>query len=232
MEAVIRVKGLVKYYDGELILDGVSFEVARSEALGIVGPNGAGKSTLLRILAGVEPYDGGSVEVRGRVGFVTQDTILLPWRSLKGNVMLAAKLARVPPRVAEERIREYANLLGLDEYLSKRPGEVSGGTARKAQILMALVLEPEILLLDEPFTGLDVNTVASLQDALRELRREGITLIVVSHMISELARVADKLAFLTHKPAKIRRIVDLRLGSERVAEELAEELYGGFSRRL
>jgi NitT/TauT family transport system ATP-binding protein len=226
LEVVVSIRDLVKRYNGETVLGGVSLEVRRGEALGIVGPNGAGKSTLLRIIAGIEPYDEGIVEARGRIGFVTQETLLLPWRTLRGNVLLAARIARVPRRVAEQRLEELAHLLSIEKYLDMRPSEVSGGTARKAQILMALILDPDILLLDEPFTGLDVNAVSSLQEALVNLRKRGITLIVVSHMLGELARVVDRVAMLTHKPARVRRIVDLHGGADEVVKEIAEELYG------
>jgi len=231
VEVVVRVEGLVKTYGGETVLGGVSLEASRGEALGVVGPNGAGKSTLLRIIAGVEGYDAGRVEVRGRVGFVPQETILLPWRSLRGNVLLAARIAGVPRREAEERLEDGARLLGIEEYLNMRPGEVSGGTARKAQILMALVLRPEVLLLDEPFTGLDVASVASLQETLTALRRRGLTMIVVSHMIGELVRVVDRLVLLSHKPARVRGVYDIRGDSSALARMLAEELGGGLAAR-
>ncbi len=210
---VVRVEDLVKYYGGELVLDHISLSVRAGEAVGIAGPNGAGKSTLLRILAGVEPYDGGRVEVRAEVGYVPQDIILLPWRTLRGNILLAAKLRRIPRGEAEEIILREARRMGLEEYLDRYPREVSGGTRRKAQILMALVLNPGLLLLDEPFTGLDSTTIEALQETIRSLRdRYGMAIVTVSHMMDELLTISDRLYILTHKPARVKRIVDLAGG--------------------
>ncbi len=207
MEDAIIVRNLVKKYGNDLVLDGISLTVRRGESIGLAGPNGAGKSTLLKIIAGIEPYDSGEVVVNGRVGFVPQETILLPWRTLRSNVLLAAKIRGIPKQAAWEKMGEGARILGITEYLDYYPRQVSGGTARKAQILMALVLNPDILLLDEPFTGLDRDTITALQKTLLDLRREySLTIITVSHMLDELIAIADKLYLLTHKPARIREV--------------------------
>ena len=210
---VVSVKDLVKYYGGELVLDHISLTVESGESVGIAGPNGAGKSTLLRIIAGVEPYDAGRVEVRASIGYVPQDIVLLPWRTLRGNILLAAKIRRVPRREAEEVMLREAERMGLIEYLDRYPREVSGGTRRKAQILMALVLKPGLLLLDEPFTGLDSTTIEALQETIRGLRkRYGMAIVTVSHMMDELLSISDRLYVLTHKPARVKRVVDLAMG--------------------
>ncbi|MCE4627539.1 MAG: ATP-binding cassette domain-containing protein [Desulfurococcales archaeon] len=206
-DVAIIVRGLRKSYGGSLVLDGVSLEIPRGSIVGIVGPNGCGKSTLLRILAGVEDYDEGVVEVRGRPALVPQETILLPWRTLRGNIMLAAKIRRVPREVAEKRMLEAASILGLTDYLNMYPREVSGGTARKASILMALVLLPDILLLDEPFTGLDRDSIAALQETIARLRRAyKLTVVVVSHMLDELYSLSERIFVMSHRPSKIVRI--------------------------
>ncbi|MCE4617147.1 MAG: ATP-binding cassette domain-containing protein [Desulfurococcales archaeon] len=206
-EPVVIVEDLVKTYDGELVLDHIDLMVLRGESIGIAGPNGAGKSTLLKIIAGIEHPTSGRVEVRGRVGFVPQETLLLPWRTLRGNIMLAAKLRGIPAGEAKETVLWASKLLSLEEYLDKRPAQVSGGTRRKAQILMALVLKPDILLLDEPFTGLDQDTINALQEALLGLQRNHkLTMVTVSHMLDELMSISSKLYLLTHKPARIREM--------------------------
>ncbi len=211
METMIRVRDLVKKYGEDLVLDHITLEVKRGESIGIVGPNGAGKSTFLRVLAGIEPYDSGIVEVYGSIGFVPQETILLPWRTLKGNILLAAKIRGIERHNAEKILEENAEILAISRYLNMYPSQVSGGTARKAQILMALVLNPDILLLDEPFTGLDTETIESFQRQIKELKdAHGLTIITVSHMMDELMEIADRLVMLTHKPARIRKILQVR----------------------
>ena len=206
-DVAIIVRDLKKSYGGNPVLDGVSFEVPRGSIVGIVGPNGCGKSTLLRIIAGVEDYDDGFVSVKGRPALVPQETILLPWRTLRGNIMLAARIRRVPKKVAEERMLEAAEILGLTEYLDMHPREVSGGTARKASILMALVLLPDILLLDEPFTGLDRDSIAALQETIVRLRRAyGLTVVIVSHMLDELYSLSERIFVMSHRPSRIVKV--------------------------
>ena len=204
----VKAENIVKYYGQEKILEGITLTIHRGEAVGIAGPNGAGKSTLLRIIAGLEPPTEGTIKVHGRIGYVPQEVILLPWRTLRGNILLAAKLRHIPRERAEQVILWGARLLGLEEYLDKRPYQVSGGTRRKTQILMALATDPQILLLDEPFTGLDRDTIKALQEAIGELRnKRGLTIIIVSHMIDEVLPIVDRLYILTHKPAKIKQIL-------------------------
>ncbi|MCE4609026.1 MAG: ATP-binding cassette domain-containing protein [Desulfurococcales archaeon] len=211
METIIRVRNLVKRYREDLVLDHITLEVRRGESIGIVGPNGAGKSTFLRVLAGIEPYDSGTVEVDGSIGFVPQETILLPWRTLKGNILLAAKIRGIERYVAERILEENAEILAISGYLDMYPSQVSGGTARKAQILMALVLDPDILLLDEPFTGLDMETIESFQAQIKELKEaHNLTIITVSHMMDELMEISDRLIMFTHKPARIKRILQVK----------------------
>ncbi len=211
METIIRVRNLVKRYREDLVLDHITLEVRKGESIGIVGPNGAGKSTFLRVLAGIEPYDSGTVEVDGSIGFVPQETILLPWRTLKGNILLAAKIRGIERYVAERILEENAEILAISGYLDMYPSQVSGGTARKAQILMALVLDPDILLLDEPFTGLDMETIESFQAQIKELKEaHNLTIITVSHMMDELMEISDRLIMFTHKPARIKRILQVK----------------------
>ncbi|MEB3765275.1 MAG: ATP-binding cassette domain-containing protein [Desulfurococcales archaeon] len=211
METIIRVRDLVKRYGEDLVLDHITLDIRKGESIGIVGPNGAGKSTFLRVLAGIEPYDSGTVEVDGSIGFVPQETVLLPWRTLRGNILLAAKIRGIERHVAEKILEENAEILAISGYLDMYPSQVSGGTARKAQILMALVLNPDILLLDEPFTGLDMETIESFQAQIKELKEvHNLTIITVSHMMDELMEISDRLIMFTHKPARIRRILQVK----------------------
>ncbi len=205
------VWNLVKSYGEDLVLDHISLEVKKGESIGIIGPNGSGKSTFLRVLAKIEPYDSGIVNVKGSIGLVPQEIILLPWRTLKSNILLAAKLRGIERHVAEKILEENAEILGISGYLNMYPSQVSGGTARKTQILMALVLDPDILLLDEPFTGLDKETIENFQTQIKKLKENhNLTIITVSHMMDELIEISDRLVVFTHKPAKIKRILQLK----------------------
>ncbi len=213
MEAVI-VDEVRKSFGGERVLDGITLHVKKGDALGIVGPNGCGKTTLLRIIAGLLQPDEGRVLVKGSVSMVPQENLLLPWKTIRGNIELGPRIRGADKHVAREAAKEAAGLLGITEYLDMYPGRVSGGTARKATIARALALKPEILLLDEPYTGLDVKSIASLQASLKKLKGE-VTMIVVSHQLSELLELVDRIALLSHKPTRIMKIIELEKPEER-----------------
>ncbi len=218
---VVRITGVEKRFGGELVLAGITMSVGKGESIGIAGPNGCGKTTLLRIIAGVEKPDKGQVEIHGSIGMVPQENLLLPWRSIRGNLMLPLRIRGVSREESENMVEKVAELLGITEYLDKYPSQVSGGTARKASIARALVLEPDILLLDEPYTGLDAKTISSLQETLRNLRsREGITMIIVSHQLNELVEVTDKIYVLTHKPTRIKTVIEKNRINEKILREI------------
>lgn len=214
MDELIKVEGVRKSFNGLEVIDGISFVLNRGEALGIVGPNGAGKSTLLRIIAGIMKPDSGSIEVRGKIGYTPQDNLLLPWFNLEDNILLPVKISAIDDKEARRRLEALAESLGIKDYLKKRVKEVSGGTARKAALARSLIISPDILLLDEPYTGLDVGSVRSLHQALKKLREEmRIGMIIVSHQIGELAEISDRIIVLSHRPARIVREISLKNGN-------------------
>ncbi len=203
MDAIIAEE-VVKNYGGERVLAGLSIRVKVGESIGIVGPNGCGKTTFLKILAGLMEPDMGRVVVRGSRAIVFQDNLLLPWMNVKDNISLGLKLKGYPPNLIEERVKAVSTLLGIEEYLEKYPSKISGGTARKAAIARALVLKPDILLLDEPYTGLDEKSIRSLKEALNRLRGK-VTMVIVSHQLDELKENIDRVYVLSHKPTRVLR---------------------------
>ncbi|MCE4606768.1 MAG: ATP-binding cassette domain-containing protein [Desulfurococcales archaeon] len=224
MNHTIVVRGLYKEYNSQTILDNVNLEVEKGETLGIVGPNGIGKTTLLRIIAGIEHPTRGEVNVRGKVGLVPQDDLLLPWKTIKDNIILGLILHNTPRGIIEEKLRRVASLLELEEHLSKYPKNASGGTRRKAAISRALVMDTDILLLDEPYAGLDLKITQSLAGVLNRLKERGVTLVIVSHKLWELASNADRIIFMNGPPGRVDGEIDLRGLSEeeRIARLLGE----------
>ena len=201
---MIAVKSLKKSFDNEPVVDEVSFSVRKGETLAIVGPNGAGKTTILRMIAGLIEPDQGVIEVRGRVSMVPQENLLLPWRSLRYNIGLGLKFSGIPEKERNFVVEEVADIMGIKEYLEMNPWKVSGGTARKAAIARALAIKPDVLLLDEPFTGLDIDSRKSLFLTLIKLKPR-ITMILVTHNMEEVNMLANRVLILTPRPARVSR---------------------------
>ncbi|WP_068109129.1 ABC transporter ATP-binding protein [Tropicimonas marinistellae] len=223
----IRCKGLAKVFPGgvEAIrpLD-VTFEGGRTTAL--VGPSGCGKSTLLRIIAGLETPSSGEVRVGGAppaeiqrdagLSMAFQDPSLLPWRTVRGNIELALKLARRPP--APHAVENLIRLVGLDGFAGSRPAELSGGMRQRAAIARAMVTEPRLLLLDEPFGAVDELTRRQLAEDLPllwEPRRT--TALLVTHSVVESVLLADRVLVLSPRPAGIVADIPVPLPRPRAA---------------
>jgi sulfate/thiosulfate transport system ATP-binding protein len=188
-------------------LDGVGLEVREGEFTAILGPSGCGKSTLLRIIAGLEPQTSGEVTVAGadprelarrhELGMAFQDHALLPWRTVADNIALPFQIAGRRPEA--DRITELLQLIGLTDFASHRPRQLSGGMRQRVSIARALVLHPSVLLLDEPFGALDAIVRAELRAWLRRLHDEqGTTTVLVTHDQEEAMEISDRIAVMNH----------------------------------
>lgn len=191
------------------------------ETTALVGPSGCGKSTLLRIVAGLEPSSRGEVrlgedkpaamQARGELAMAFQDASLLPWRSVRGNVALALKLARQPadPQAVDAMIAR----VGLSGFETARPAELSGGMRQRVAIARCLITEPRVLLLDEPFGAVDELTRARLNVELPPLwRSAGTTTLMVTHSVREAATLADRVVVFSSRPARV--VADLAVPPE------------------
>ena len=210
-EIVLEAINIKKSFS-EPVLNGISLALQKGEILGLVGPNACGKTTLLRILAGLERADQGEVRREGRMGLVFQEDRLLPWKTLMENICLGLKYSGAKGDSALERALRLSEKLGLSRSdLEAYPLKVSGGTRRKAAIARILALEPEIILMDEPFTGLDFQTTSMMKSALSKLLREmGSSTIIVSHQLEELLAIADRCLIMTPRPSRIAEEVFLK----------------------
>jgi ABC-type nitrate/sulfonate/bicarbonate transport system ATPase subunit len=213
---VIRLHGVARSFELQgsrlLALDGVDLRVARREILAVVGPNGCGKSTLLRVIGGLLVPDHGSVfafeaPVAGpdpRVGLVFQEPRLLPWRTVIENVSFPLELAGMPRARREARARASLDLIGMTAFATAFPDQLSGGMAQRVALARALAPEPEVLLLDEPFSALDAMTRERLDDDLLDLwRRTATTIVLVTHSISEAVFLADRVLVMSPRPGRI-----------------------------
>ena len=227
----LRLDGITKRYDAMGVLDGVALEVEPSEIVALVGPSGCGKSTLLRLVSGLDARFEGRISVGGRevrgpdraVGVVFQEPRLFPWLSLADNVAFG-----LPDRGSERAralVRETLAVVGLTEFARSLPKELSGGMAQRAALARALVTEPQVLLLDEPFSSLDAFTRMRLQDhLLAAWTRYRPTLVLVTHDLDEAVYLADRVVLFSDRPA---RVVDvLRVAPRRPRDRRDPDLLG------
>jgi NitT/TauT family transport system ATP-binding protein len=197
-----------------------SFTLGQGEFVSLVGPSGCGKSTLLRILAGLVPPSRGMVRVAGEhvvaprsdVGIVFQQPVLLPWLSVIDNVMLPVKVARQPSRQYRERAEQLLRLVGLEGFAERFPWQLSGGMQQRAAICRALILEPKVLLMDEPFGALDALTREEMGfELLRIWSGVGATVLFITHSIPEAVLLSDRVLVMSRRPGHIIKTLDIGL---------------------
>ena len=222
----------------------ISFTVARGELVALVGPSGCGKSTLLRIVAGLRPPTTGAVAVDGRavrgpiaaVGMVFQAPVLLRWRTVRDNVLLPAELSGLDVARFRARADALLALVGLAEFGRKLPRELSGGMQQRASICRALLLDPPLLLMDEPFGALDAMTRDDMNlELLRvwgETGTERKTIVFVTHSIPEAVFLADRVVVMSPRPGRVARIMDVALPRPRTPATRALPEFGRLSLQI
>ncbi|HYP82757.1 ABC transporter ATP-binding protein [Variovorax sp.] len=245
--ATIRARGVRKVYPGEralTALDGISLDVRPGEFISILGPSGCGKSTFLRCVAGLEDITGGELQVDGRpvagppdhVGMVFQRDALLEWRNIERNILLPVEFARKPAQAYRARMAQLLRLTGLSEFGDRYPRELSGGMRQRAAICRALIDQPSLLLMDEPFGALDALTRDQMNVELQRIWLETRnTVMFVTHGIAEAVFLADRVVVLSPRPGRIADIIEVDLPRPRrlaVRETAAFGAYTGHIRQL
>jgi NitT/TauT family transport system ATP-binding protein len=215
----------VRYFgwEGETeALQDISLSVEPGEFVAVIGPSGCGKSTLLSLIAGLFAATEGSVLVDGRlvagpnrkIGYMLQQDYLFEWRTILDNVVLGAEIQGAPMAVARERARQLLTRYGLGQFLHHLPRQLSGGMRQRAALARTLCTEPEIVLLDEPFSALDSQTRLALADEIGEiLRREAKTVILVTHDIGEAISMAERVIVMSRRPGRIKSNRAIRFAS-------------------
>ncbi|MEQ9814085.1 MAG: ABC transporter ATP-binding protein [Azospirillaceae bacterium] len=201
----------------------VSLAIHKGEFLSLIGPSGCGKSTLLRILAGLDTptagrldWAGGAPKSGNDIGFVFQDAVLLPWASVIDNVRLPLDVFGTPKGEATQRAEAILRLVGLGDFTSALPKELSGGMRQRAAIARALVYNPRIVLMDEPFGALDLLTRDRMNDELLRIQQElGATIVFVTHSIDEAAYLSDRVAVMSARPGRISAVHEIDLDQPR-----------------
>ncbi len=201
---------------------GISFALRRRETLAIVGPSGCGKSTLFNCIAGLLKPTSGAIffngaevsKAAGHVGYMLQKDLLLPWRSVLDNVVLGLEVRGSPRGKAEAKARDLIRAYGLGGFEQARPAQLSGGMRQRVAFMRTLALDPEVILLDEPFSALDFQTRLLLQtETMTIIRERAKSAILVTHDIGEAITMADRVIVMTHRPARILAVHAVDLGT-------------------
>ena len=216
----IVAKGIQKYFGSVLAMEDISCTINEREFVAIIGPSGCGKSTFLYLIAGFEKASHGELLINGLPiegpgpdrGVVFQEFVLFPWLTVLRNVTLGLDIKGVAPNEAEERARKWIRLTGLSGFEHAYPSTLSGGMKQRVAIARALTYDPEILLLDEPFGALDVQTknymIQDLQNLWLEANR---TIVMITHSVSEAVQLADRVLILSSRPSRVIADVAIKL---------------------
>jgi NitT/TauT family transport system ATP-binding protein len=221
---LIRARGVAKSYrtsDGEVeSLRPLEFEVSEGEFVSVVGPSGCGKSTLLKLIAGLLPATRGSIEIGGApvdgpppgIGIVFQSHVLLPWRTVLSNILLQAEVRHLPRQHSLTRAQELVAMVGLGGFENKFPWQLSGGMQQRASICRALVHDPAILLMDEPFGALDAMTREKMNLELQRIWATAKkTVLLITHSIPESIFLSDRVLVMSERPGAIAAIYQVGL---------------------
>ena len=220
MTAKLAVSGLNKRFDALEALRGIDLSIAPGEFISVVGPSGCGKTTFLRIVAGLETASSGKVLIDGKVvtrpggdrGFVFQNDSLLPWRTVFANAMIGPEVAGRAGPTERKRTLELLKLVGLEGFEDYHPRQLSGGMRQRVNLARALAIDPDILLMDEPFSALDAQTREIMQTELMRIWEQGRkTVLFVTHQIDEAVFLSDRVLVFARRPGRLQESVDITL---------------------
>ena len=226
--AAVSVRGLSKLFGTERVINGFDFDLKRSSFTSIVGPSGCGKTTLLRMIAGLDTWDEGELTIASdpqtgraaRLAVVFQQGSLLPWKSVRKNVALGLELSGADRSETSDRVEHALRLVGLEGAGDKYPYQLSGGMQQRVGISRALVLDPEILLMDEPFASVDAQTREQLHDELIQIwERTRMAVLFVTHSIDEAIVLSDEIVVMGARPGRVLRQFTVGLPRPRTEEK-------------
>jgi len=255
---LIEARAVRKTYrtqDGEVeTLKPLDFAIRAGEFVSVVGPSGCGKSTLMKMVAGLLPTSGGELLLSGRpvrgpqtnVGIVFQSALLLPWRRVMDNILLQAEIRKLPMAAARERAQQLIDMAGLQGFEQKYPWQLSGGMQQRVAILRALLHDPPVLLMDEPFGALDAMTRERMNLELQRIwmgaaatgttpatpGAPGKTVMLITHSIPEAIFLSDRVFVMSERPGRIADVVDIDLPRPRALEVMGNERFGAYARQL
>ena len=242
---LIEGRGVRKTYrtqDGEVeTLKPLDFVIREGEFVSVVGPSGCGKSTLMKMVAGLLPRSGGELMLSGRgvqgpqtdVGIVFQSALLLPWRRVLDNILIQAEIRNLPMKAARERAAQLIAMAGLEGFENKYPWQLSGGMQQRVAILRALLHDPPVLLMDEPFGALDAMTREKMNVELQRIwMAAGKTVLLITHSIPEAIFLSDRVFVMSERPGRITETYDIDLPRPRSLDVMGTEKFAEYARAL
>jgi len=220
----------------------LDLDIRQGEFFAVVGPSGCGKSTLLELIAGLTPATEGTIEFEGRpiaglapdgVGVVFQDDASLPWLNVTDNVAFGLRRADLPRATKDKRVRDALQLVGLSDFATSYPAQLSGGMRQRVCIARTLVMQPRLILLDEPFGALDQQTRLLMGDELLRMWREtDATVFLITHALDEATMLADRIGVMSARPGRIIDVVDTHWPRERDSRIIEHAEFGAITARL
>jgi NitT/TauT family transport system ATP-binding protein len=223
------------------VLGGLSFDIKEKDFVSIIGPSGCGKTTVFNIIAGLlQPDDGEIVyrgeavgDLRGKVGYMLQKDLLLPWRTVLQNVLLGPELQKLPAAQAKDMAMEYINTYGLAGFENAYPRTLSGGMRQRVALIRTLINDPDIILLDEPFSALDYQTRLYLEGVLMEaVETFNKTVVLVTHDIDEAVALSKRVVVLGGRPSQVKTIYDIDIAARTPIGARSDPRFSGYFHAL
>jgi len=223
------------------VLEDLSFSINERDFVSIIGPSGCGKTTIFNIIAGLLEPDSGSIlyrgeeieSLRGRVGYMMQKDLLFPWRTVLQNVLLGLEMKGVAREVAEARAHEYLKQFGLAGFENAYPKTLSGGMRQRVALIRTLIMDPDILLLDEPFSALDYQTRLYLEGVLKDaVETYNKTVILVTHDIDEAVALSKRVVVLSGRPARVKTVHTIDIDARSPIAARSDSQFSGYFHAL
>lgn len=221
MNKILEIKNLRKSYHTKnsetLAVDDFSYSLSNGEFIAIVGPSGCGKSTILSILCGLEQKSGGNFKIKDgcKIGYMLQQDSLFPFRNILSNCLLGLEINHTLNEKTKQNVIDLLSTYGLKDFIYSYPDHLSGGMRQRVALIRTLATNPDILLLDEPFSALDYQSrLAVSDDVYRIIKQEKKSAIMVTHDLAEAISMADKVIVLSERPSKIKKVFDIKLSNK------------------
>ncbi|WIF94039.1 ABC transporter ATP-binding protein [Caminicella sporogenes] len=237
----LEVKDISKRFEDLLVVDNVSLELKENEFVSLLGPSGSGKTTIFNIIAGLIKPDNGNVIIdnqdftgkTGRVSYMYQKDLLLPWKKIIDNVALPLIIEGVKKKEARERVKKYFKIFGLEGFEMKYPFQLSGGMRQRAALMRTYMFSKDIILLDEPFGGLDAITKKKMQYWLLEvIKNLNASILFITHDIEEAIFLSDRIYILSDRPASIKEEINVNLPKPRKSEILVSSEFNDIKKHI